>query len=117
MQRGAPTIFSRIISGEIPADKVYEDEHVVAFHDISPQAPVHILVIPRKPLVSVADASAEDAELLGRLLLAAAQVARTLGIDADGYRLVTNIGLHGGQSVFHLHIHLLGGRQLTWPPG
>lgn len=111
------TIFARIIRGEIPADKVYEDEHVVAFRDISPQAPVHVLVIPRKPLVSVADAGPEDAELLGRLLLAAAQVARELELDEDGYRLVTNIGRHGGQSVYHLHIHLLGGRQLHWPPG
>ncbi len=111
------TIFAKIISGEIPADKVYEDEHVVAFRDLHPQAPIHVLVIPRKPLVSVADAGPEDAELLGRLLLAAAQVARELGLEPDGYRLVTNIGQNGGQSVFHLHIHLLGGRQLSWPPG
>ena len=111
------TIFAKIIRGEIPADKVYEDEHVVAFRDIQPQAPTHILVIPRKPLVSVADAGPEDAELLGRLLLSAAQIARDLGLEADGYRLVTNIGRHGGQSVYHLHIHLLGGRQLSWPPG
>jgi len=111
------TIFAKIISGEIPADIVYEDDFVVAFRDIQPQAPTHILVIPRKPLVSVADATKEDAELLGRLLLAAVEVARELNLEADGYRLVTNIGRHGGQSVFHLHIHLLGGRQLTWPPG
>jgi histidine triad (HIT) family protein len=111
------TIFARIIRGEIPADKVYEDEHVVAFRDISPQAPVHVLVVPRKPIVSVADAQPEDAALLGRLFLAAAQVARELGLAEDGYRLVTNIGRHGGQSVAHLHIHLLGGRQLHWPPG
>jgi histidine triad (HIT) family protein len=111
------TIFARIIRGEIPADKVYEDEHVVAFRDISPQAPVHVLVVPRKPIVSVADAQPEDAALLGRLFLAAAQVARELGLADDGYRLVTNIGRHGGQSVAHLHIHLLGGRQLHWPPG
>ena len=111
------TIFAKIIAGEIPADKVYEDEHVVAFRDIQPQAPVHILVVPRKPIVSVADAGEEDAELLGRLLLAAAKVARQLGIAEDGYRLVTNIGSQGGQSVYHLHIHLLGGRQMSWPPG
>ena len=111
------TIFAKIIAGEIPADKVYEDEHVVAFRDIQPQAPVHILVVPRKPIVSVADAGEEDAELLGRLLLAAAKVARQLGIAEDGYRLVTNIGDRGGQSVYHLHIHLLGGRQMSWPPG
>jgi histidine triad (HIT) family protein len=111
------TIFAKIIAGEIPAEKLYEDEHVVAFRDIQPQAPVHVLVVPRKPLISVADAGPEDAELLGRLLLAAAQVARDLGLAADGYRLVTNIGDRGGQSVYHLHVHLLGGRQMRWPPG
>ncbi|MFT4977197.1 MAG: histidine triad (HIT) family protein [Myxococcota bacterium] len=111
------TIFARIISGEIPADKVYEDEHVVAFRDVNPQAPVHVLVVPREPLVSVAHAQPADAELLGRLLLAAARVAEELGLAEGGYRLVTNVGRHGGQSVFHLHIHLLGGRQLGWPPG
>ena len=111
------TIFARIISGEIPADKVYEDEHVVAFRDISPQAPVHVLVVPRKPLVSVADAGDEDALLLGRLMLAAAQVARQLGLEEAGYRLVTNVGSDGGQSVPHLHVHVLGGRQMIWPPG
>jgi histidine triad (HIT) family protein len=111
------TIFAKIIAGEIPSEKLYEDEHVVAFRDIQPQAPVHVLVVPRKPLVSVADASIEDAELLGRLLLAAAKVARSLGLEDDGYRLVTNIGEYGGQSVFHLHVHLLGGRKMGWPPG
>ena len=110
------TIFARIIAGEIPARKVYEDEHVVAFHDVSPVAPVHVLIVPRKPLVSVADAGPEDAALLGRLLLAGAQIARDLGLD-DGYRLVTNVGADGGQSVFHLHVHLLGGRAMGWPPG
>lgn len=111
------TIFAKIIAGEIPSEKLYEDEHVVAFRDIQPQAPVHVLVVPRKPLVSVADAGIEDAELLGRLLLAAAKVARSLGLEDDGYRLVTNIGEYGGQSVFHLHVHLLGGRKMGWPPG
>ena len=111
------TIFAKILAGEIPADKVYEDDDVIAFRDVSPQAPTHILVIPRKPLVSVADAKPEDAELLGKLLLAAAQVAREQGLEEDGYRLVTNVGKLGGQSVYHLHIHLLGGRQLRWPPG
>jgi histidine triad (HIT) family protein len=111
------TIFAKIIAGEIPSEKLYEDEHVVAFRDIQPQAPVHVLVVPRKPLVSVADAGNEDAELLGRLLLAAAKVARSLGLEEDGYRLVTNIGEYGGQSVFHLHVHLLGGRKMGWPPG
>ncbi|MDG1482972.1 MAG: histidine triad nucleotide-binding protein [Myxococcota bacterium] len=111
------TIFAKIIAGEIPAERLYEDEHVVAFRDINPQAPVHVLVVPRKPLISVAHADAEDAELLGRLLLAAARVARELGLEPGGYRLVTNIGDQGGQSVYHLHVHLLGGRQMSWPPG
>lgn len=111
------TIFQKIIDRQIPADIVYEDEHVLAFRDIAPQAPVHVVLIPKKPLVSVAQAGADDAVLLGRLLLAAAQVARELGVDGSGYRLVTNVGQHGGQSVFHLHVHLLAGRQLHWPPG
>jgi histidine triad (HIT) family protein len=111
------TIFAKIISGEIAADKIHEDEHCIAFRDIAPQAPQHVLVIPRKPIVSMATAGPEDATLLGHLMLVAARVARDLGLDADGYRLVTNVGMHGGQSVFHLHIHVLGGRQLGWPPG
>ena len=111
------TIFQKIIDGEIPADKVYEDEDVVAFRDIQPQAPVHILVIPTKPIVSVASAAERDQALMGKLMLVAAQVAREQGLENDGYRLVTNIGQYGGQSVYHLHIHVLGGRQMTWPPG
>ena len=111
------SIFARIIAGEIPADKVYEDEHVVAFRDITPQAPTHVLVVPRKPLVSVAAAGDEDALLLGRVMLAAAQVARQLGLEEAGYRLVTNVGADGGQSVPHLHVHILGGRPMGWPPG
>ena len=111
------TIFAKIIAGEIPADKLFEDDHVVAFRDINPQAPVHVLVVPRKPLISVADSGPEDAELLGRLLLVAAQVARDLGLEQGGYRLVTNVGDNGGQSVYHLHVHLLGGRRMGWPPG
>ena len=111
------TIFQKIIDGEIPADKVYEDEEVLAFRDIQPQAPTHILVIPKKPIVSIADAKEEDGAVLGRLLLVAAQVAEAEGIAESGYRLVTNIRDQGGQSVDHLHVHLLGGRQMTWPPG
>jgi histidine triad (HIT) family protein len=111
------TIFAKILAGEIPADVVFEDEHCMVFRDINPVAPQHLLVIPRKPLVSLADATADDESLLGHLLVAAATVADQLGFGEDGYRLVTNIGRHGGQSVFHLHIHLLGGRQLLWPPG
>lgn len=111
------TIFQKIIDREVPADIVYEDDDVLAFHDVNPQAPTHVLVIPKKPIQSVAQAEDGDAELLGRLLLVAARIATDLGLGRDGYRLVTNIGQHGGQSVYHLHVHLLGGRQLKWPPG
>ena len=111
------TIFAKILNGEIPADKIHEDDLCIAFRDIAPQAPHHVLVIPRKPIVSMASAEPEDAALLGHLMLVAAKVARDLGLDSDGYRLVTNVGRDGGQSVFHLHIHVLGGRPLGWPPG
>ncbi len=111
------TIFQKIIDGEIPADKVYEDADVLAFRDIQPQAPHHILVIPKTPIVSMAHAKPEHDALIGKVMRVAAQVARDIGLEDDGYRLVTNIGQHGGQSVYHLHIHVLGGRQMIWPPG
>lgn len=111
------TIFSRIIAREIPADIVYEDDLALAFRDVHPQAPVHVLVIPKEPIARVGDASREHAALLGHLLWVAAEVARQEGIAAAGYRVVTNNGDHGGQSVDHLHLHVLGGRQLGWPPG
>ncbi len=111
------TVFGRILRGEVPARIVYEDDQAIAFHDINPQAPVHILVIPRLPLRSVAEAEPEHERLLGHLLLVAAEVARQQGIDRTGYRLVVNHGPHGQQSVFHLHVHVIGGRQLHWPPG
>ena len=111
------TIFQKIIDREIPADIVYEDERSLAFRDINPQAPVHVLIIPKKPIVSVAEAEASDESLLGHLLWVAAEVARGEGIDESGYRLNINHGRDGGQTVFHLHVHLLGGRQLSWPPG
>jgi len=111
------TIFQKIIDGEVPADKLFEDDEVLAFRDIQPQAPVHILVIPKKPIVSIATAGPEDERLLGKLVLTAAKVAQAEGIESDGYRLVTNIGNDGGQSVFHLHLHVLGGRPMMWPPG
>jgi histidine triad (HIT) family protein len=114
---GEDTIFSKIIRGEIPAARVFENEQVLAFRDISPQAPSHVLVIPKKPLPDIAAASADDAALLGELLLAAAEVARKEGLERDGYRIVINTGSHGGQTVFHLHLHVLGGRQMAWPPG
>ena len=109
------TIFQKIIDGEIPAQKVYEDGDVLAFRDVAPQAPFHVLVIPKKSIRSLAEAADDDGALLGKLLLAASRVARDAGIE--GYRVVTNIGDDGGQSVPHLHFHVLGGRRMSWPPG
>ena len=106
------TIFSKIIKREIPADIVYEDDLVLAFRDIAPQAPVHILIIPKREIATANDVTPEDEAALGRLLIAAAQIARDEGIAADGYRLIVNCNEHGGQEVFHLHMHLLGGRNL-----
>ena len=109
-------IFCRIIRGEAPAKKVYEDERAFVFEDINPQAPTHVLIIPRKHIVGLKEAQTEDAEIIGYLHLVAAQIARERGIE-DGYRTVFNVGPRAGQSVFHLHLHLLGGRSLRWPPG
>ena len=109
------TIFQKIIDREVPAEIVYEDDQALAFRDIQPQAPVHVLVIPRKPLAKVADMAEEDRELVGHLLLVANAVARKEGLE--DYRLVVNNGSGAGQAVFHLHVHVLGGRPLNWPPG
>ena len=111
------TLFERILSGEINCDKVYEDEFTFAFHDISPVAPVHILIIPKKKMVNVASSSDSDIEILGRILSTARKVAQQLHIDTSGYRLVLNNNEDGGQTVHYLHCHLLGGRALGWPPG
>ncbi|MCL4129833.1 UNVERIFIED_CONTAM: hypothetical protein GTU68_002472 [Idotea baltica] len=111
------TIFKKIIDREIPADIIYEDDWCLAFHDISAQAPVHVLVIPKKEIVNVAGLRDEDTELAGKLLLAAGKVARQLGVADSGYRVVANCGADGGQSVDHLHLHVLAGRPLSWPPG
>ncbi len=111
------TIFQKILDGDIPCDRVYEDDDVLAFRDIQPQAPIHILVIPKKPIISMAHATEEDEQLMGKVMLVAARVAREEGLAPSGYRLVTNIGQQGGQSVDHLHVHVLGGRQMLWPPG
>jgi histidine triad (HIT) family protein len=111
------TLFEKICDEEIPAKIVYEDELCVAFRDISPQAPVHVLIIPRKPIPRVALATANDQAVLGHLLLIASEVARREGVAESGFRLVINNGLEGGEAVPHLHVHLLGGRQMTWPPG
>lgn len=112
----ADTIFGRIIRGEVPARIVHDDDRCLAFHDVAPQAPVHVLVIPKRPIASLAEVEEGDATLLGHLVVVATRLARTLGL-ADGYRLVVNCGRDGGQSVDHLHVHLLGGRSLGWPPG
>jgi len=109
-------LFCRIIRGEIPAKKVYEYKETFAFEDIDPQAPTHVLIIPKKHVVDLKEAKAEDAEIIGKLNLAAAKVARERKIE-NGYRTVFNVGPGAGQSVFHLHLHLLGGRPLSWPPG
>jgi histidine triad (HIT) family protein len=109
-------LFCRIIHGEIPSKKVFEDEHTLAFEDIQPQAPTHVLIIPKKHVRGLKEAGKEDAELVGRCQLVAAEIARQRGIE-DGYRTVVNVGPKSGQSVFHLHVHLLGGRLLHWPPG
>lgn len=111
------TLFERIIARQIPADIVYEDDSVLAFRDIHPQAPTHVLIIPKKAIPRVNEATPEDAVLLGSLLLKAAEVARKLGLEETGYRLVINNGRDGGESVPHLHCHILGGRPLAWPPG
>jgi histidine triad (HIT) family protein len=111
------TIFDKIITGEIPADIVYDDDQVLAFRDINPQAPVHILIIPKKPIPTINDLTDRDAELVGRLFLAAKQIAADLGVAESGYRTLMNCNKDGGQDVFHIHLHLLAGRQMTWPPG
>ncbi|WP_426689174.1 histidine triad nucleotide-binding protein [Rhodanobacter ginsengiterrae] len=111
------TIFSKIIRREIPADIVYEDEDVLAFRDLNPQAPLHVLFVPKKPIATLNDAVSADAELLGKLLLAAAAYAKSEGLAEQGYRTVINCNEDGGQTVFHLHVHLLAGRRLHWPPG
>lgn len=110
------TIFGKVIRREIPADIVYEDELCLAFRDINPQAPTHVLVIPKKEIDMLSNAKAEDQALLGHMVLAAGKIARQLGVG-DAFRLVINNGAEAGQSVFHLHLHILGGRKLRWPPG
>ena len=109
-------LFCRIIAGEIPAKKVYEDPYVFAFEDIAPKAPTHVLVVPKKHFAGLNEAQTEDAEVIGRCHLAAAEIARQRDIE-QGYRTIVNVGPGAGQSVFHLHVHLLGGRGLSWPPG
>ena len=111
------TIFKKIINKEIPAQIVYEDDLCLAFRDISPQAPTHVLLIPKKEIPDLSEATLEDAPLLGHMLIKAAEIAGELGLDEKGYRVVINNGQEAGQTVFHLHFHILGGRPLKWPPG
>lgn len=111
------TLFEKIVARQIPAQIVYEDDLVLAFRDINPQAPTHVLIVPKKAIPRIAEASAEDHALLGHLLLKAAEVAAKIGLKENGYRLVINNGRDGGESVPHLHCHILGGRPLEWPPG
>ncbi|KAF1474935.1 Histidine triad nucleotide-binding protein 1, partial [Eudyptula minor novaehollandiae] len=113
---GGDTIFGKIIRKEIPANIIYEDEQCLAFHDISPQAPTHFLVIPKKPIVRLSEAEDSDESLLGHLMIVGKKCAAHLGLT-NGFRMVVNEGPEGGQSVYHVHLHVLGGRQLGWPPG
>ena len=111
------TLFEKIITREIPARIIFEDKDVLAFHDIKPQAPIHVLVIPKKHVSRIAQTEPDDAALLGKLLLTARDLAQELGIAQSGFRLVINNGPNGGETVPHVHVHLLGGRPMTWPPG
>ena len=111
------TIFTKIINKEIEANIIYEDQEVLAFEDINPQAPTHILIIPKKEIPTVNDIKVEDVALIGKLVLVAKNIAQEKSLDSSGYRLVINCNEHGGQTVFHIHMHLIGGRQLAWPPG
>ena len=110
-------LFCRIVSGDIPAHKLFEDDQVVAFHDVTPQAPTHVLVIPRRHIASLDDMTESDTATIGETVLRATKIARELHLEVDGYRMVVNNGPGAGQTVFHIHFHLLGGRQFGWPPG
>jgi len=110
-------IFCKIIKGEIPSDKVYEDDMVISFKDISPCAPAHVLIIPKKHISNLNEITEEDSKIIAYIYIVAKEIAKKLGIDGTGYRVVTNCGKDGGQTVHHIHFHLLGGRSLQWPPG
>jgi len=119
-QRANPqgdTIFGKIVRGEIPTSFIFEDEKCVAFHDLNPQAPTHVLIVPKKPIPQLSKSEDDDEQLLGHLMIAARKVAKQLNVADSGFRLVINDGAHGCQSVYHLHVHLLAGRQMGWPPG
>ena len=110
-------LFCKILDGEIPCDRVYENDQVIAFRDVNPQAPTHILVIPRKHISTVNDLTADDKNIVGEMMLAAQVIAKQEGIEESGYRLVMNCNEGAGQTVFHIHLHILGGRRMNWPPG
>lgn len=110
-------LFCKIVNKEIPARILFEDEDLVAFHDVNPVAPIHVLVIPKQHIVGIGQAESEHATVIGKLIVAARRVAEMSGLENSGYRVVVNNGPHAGQSVFHLHVHVLGGRPLAWPPG
>jgi histidine triad (HIT) family protein len=111
------TLFQKIVAREIPAKIISEDEELIVFHDVNPQAPIHVLLVPKKPIPRLSEAAEEDGILLGKLLLKAQETAKALGIAQTGFRVVINSGRNGGETVPHLHIHLLGGRPFSWPPG
>jgi histidine triad (HIT) family protein len=115
--RDPACLFCRIVAGEIPSQKVAEDDSMLAFHDIAPRSPTHILIVPKEHIPSAADLTEDDGPLLGRMFATLARIARDAGIADDGYRIVSNVGRWGGQSVDHLHLHLMGGRAFEWPPG
>lgn len=110
-------LFCNIANGSIPTNIIFEDEAVLAFHDINPQAPTHALVIPKKHIATINDVADTDKDLIGNMVLAAKRVAAKEGLTSDGFRLVFNVNAQGGQTVYHIHLHVIGGRQMTWPPG
>lgn len=110
-------LFCKILDGEIPCDKVFENDHVIAFRDVNPQAPTHVLVIPRKHISTINDLTSDDKNIVGEMMLAAQEVAKQEGIEESGYRLIMNCNEGAGQTVFHIHLHILGGRRMNWPPG
>lgn len=110
-------VFCKIVEGELPSTKVYEDEEILAFRDLSPAAPTHIIIVPKKHIMSLDTATDEDMEIIGKLMLKARDIARDEGLSHDGYRIVNNTGKFGGQTVWHYHLHLIGGRAMQWPPG
>ena len=117
LRKNMSTIFTKIINKEIPADILFEDDDVLAFRDINPQAPIHFLVIPKKEIRTLNDIEENDKNLIGKLFIIAKQLAKSEGISEEGYRTIFNCNEHGAQTVYHIHLHVLGGRQMTWPPG